>query len=528
MISEKNPDKLIVSINDRDKKWFDLYELSISTGKLKKLFENKQRITGYNFDWNEKLRIVTRSNEDGSSDILKVGKHNQLTPIYKVNSDESAVILGWDQFNRKFYLATNKGKLDLLTLFLFDPITKKLTKVESDPFNKVDISSVYFDKSHHLIATSYYEGNIRYHWRSQWWKNLYNHLKKKFKGKDIAISSINKNNNNQFMVAVNDDNYIPEIYFYDTLKDKLYFQFTTNSQLKKVEKYLVKKQYIEYKSKDGLTIPAYLTLPFHHGKIGNLPTIIRVHGGPKGFRNVKGYDPVVQLLANRGYVVLEPNFRGSFGYGKKFASAANRQWGRLMQDDLEWGARYLIKAGISDKNKIAIIGSSYGGYAVLSSLSSHPNFFAAGIDVCGISNLFTFINTIPAYWEFSKKIWFDQIGDPNTKEGRTLLKDRSPLFKAAQITKPLLIVHGENDPIVKKQESDEIVNLLRKKGNQVTYLVAKDEGHGFVKNINIQALFAEIEKFLSLNLRGRYQKNTSNDIKVKLKELEFNGLQTKH
>lgn len=129
------------------------------------------------------------------------------------------------------------------------------------------------------------------------------------------------------MVAVNDDNYIPEIYFYDTLKDKLYFQFTTNSQLKKVEKYLVKKQYIEYKSKDGLTIPAYLTLPFYHGKIGNLPTIIRVHGGPKGFRNVKGYDPVVQLLANRGYVVLEPNFRGSFGYGKKFASAANRQWG---------------------------------------------------------------------------------------------------------------------------------------------------------------------------------------------------------
>ena len=160
MISEKNPDKLIVSINDRDKKWFDLYELSISTGKLKKLFENKQRITGYNFDWNEKLRIVTRSNEDGSSDILKVGKHNQLTPIYKVNSDESAVILGLDQFNRKFYLATNKGKLDLLTLFLFDPITKKLTKVERDPFNKVDISSVYFDKSHHLIATSYYEGNI--------------------------------------------------------------------------------------------------------------------------------------------------------------------------------------------------------------------------------------------------------------------------------------------------------------------------------------------------------------------------------
>jgi dipeptidyl aminopeptidase/acylaminoacyl peptidase len=275
---------------------------------------------------------------------------------------------------------------------------------------------------------------------------------------------------------------------------------------------------ISYPSSDGLEIPAYLTVPY--GKDSkNLATIVLVHGGPKGPRDYWGFSSTVQFLANRGYAVLQPNFRASGGYGKEFLNAGDRQWGKLMQDDITWGVKYLIDQGIVDKSKVVIMGGSYGGYATLAGLAFTPDLYAAGIDIVGPSNIFTLLDSIPAYWEAGKAFLYGMVGDPNTEEGKNLIHEASPLFKADQINCPLLIIQGANDPRVKQAEADQIVVALREKGKQVNYMLAEDEGHGFAKPVNNMAMYAEIERFLAPILGGNYQEDMPEDVAVRLKEM---------
>jgi dienelactone hydrolase len=251
----------------------------------------------------------------------------------------------------------------------------------------------------------------------------------------------------------------------------------------------------------------------------NLPVIVLVHGGPKGPRDNWGYDPEVQFLANRGYAVLQPNFRSSGGYGKKFLNAGDMQWGKLMQDDITWGVKYLVEAGIADKNKVAIMGGSYGGYATLAGLAFTPEVYACGVDIVGPSNIFTLLESIPAYWESGRAFLYGMVGDPNTEEGKAAIRAASPLFSAEKINRPLLIIQGANDPRVKKAEADQIVIALREKGKKVAYLLAPDEGHGFIKPLNKKAMYAETEKFLSEILGGRYQEGMEEDVKTNLDKL---------
>lgn len=516
--SKKNPDVLMIGVNDRDKAWHDLYRLTISTGKLELMYENKDRITGYDFDWDDNLRVLYQTDEKGNTQFLyKNG--DALTPIYETSVTEQASISGWNEDNSKFYLITNKGELNLTTLYLMDPVTKELTYIESDPKKKVDFGGLSLDRNtRKIISTSYTADKTVYFWRDKTWEENYNFLQQKFPGREVDFQSYTKDYS-KFLVAVGGDRYISDSYFFDAKTKKLIFQYTPRPKLKKFEKYLAPMKAVSYPSSDGMLIPGYLTLPVGKG-IRNLPTVILVHGGPKGPRDYWGYNSFVQFLANRGYAVLQPNFRASGGYGKAFLNAGDLQWGKLMQDDITWGVKYLIKQGFSDPSKIAIMGGSYGGYATLAGLTFTPDVYACGIDIVGPSNLFTLLESVPAYWESGRAFLYGMTGDPNTEEGKKRIKESSPLFHADKITKPLLIVQGANDPRVRKAEADQIVIALRDKGKEVEYLLADDEGHGFAKPVNNMAMFASIEKFLAGFLGGQYQASMPEDVKKRLGELQ--------
>ncbi len=284
---------------------------------------------------------------------------------------EEAYIPSWNEDNSKFYLVTNKGDIDKSTLFLMDPKTKKTTKIESDPKGKVDFGNLFIDRNtRKIIATSYTGDKTENYWKDKTWEDNYKFLQNKFPGREIDFSSSTKDYSKSLVTAWGDQ-YASESYFFDAKTKELVFQYTPRAELKKVEKYLASMTPITYKSSDGLEIPAYLTLPA--GSTGkNVPVVVLVHGGPKGPRDYWGYNSIVQFLANRGYAVLQPNFRASGGYGKKFQNAGDLQWGKLMQDDITWGVKHLIEKGIADKNKVVIMGGSYGGYATLAGLAFTP------------------------------------------------------------------------------------------------------------------------------------------------------------
>ncbi len=516
-VSQKNPDLLWVGLNDRDKAWHDLYQLRISTGELTLVYENKDRITGYDFDWDDNLRLLSRTDEKGSTTLLRKNGET-LTPIYETLVTESAGVQGWDAKNENFYLVTNKGDLDLLTLYLMNPNTLEMKLLESDPEGRVDFGSLRLDRNTRaIISTSYTDDRDRYYWKDKTWEANYKFLKEKFPGREVDFAS-STNDYTKFLVSVYGDRYAADAWFFNAKTKELIHQYTPRPELKAVEQHLAPMQPVRYRSSDGLEIPGYLTVPV--GKEAkNLPTIILVHGGPKGPRDTWGYDPESQFLANRGYAVLQPNFRASGGYGKAFMNAGDLQWGKLMQDDITWGVKYLVEQGVADPQRVGIMGGSYGGYATLAGLAFTPDLYACGVDIVGPSNLFTLLDSIPAYWEAGRAFLYGMTGDPNTEEGRQRIREASPLFSADKIKKPLLIIQGANDPRVKKAEADQIVIALRDRGHYVSYLLAEDEGHGFAKPVNRMAMYAEVEQFLAQQLGGRYQAEMPDDVAQRLAEL---------
>ena len=255
---------------------------------------------------------------------------------------------------------------------------------------------------------------------------------------------------------------------------------------------------ISYKSRDGLTIHGYLTLPKGR-KPENLPVIINPHGGP-WVRDYWGFNPEIQYLANKGYAVLQMNYRGSTGYGKKFWEISFKQWGKTMQDDITDGVNWLIDEGIANPQKVAIYGGSYGGYATLAGLTFTPDLYACGVDYVGVSSLFTFMETFPPYWELYREMMYEMVGHP--EKDKELLASASPLLHVDNIKVPLFIAQGANDPRVKKSESDQIVKALTDKGVDVPYMVKDDEGHGFYNEENRYDFYREMGAFLDKYLKN--------------------------
>lgn len=519
-VSDEDPDLFMIGLNDRDKAWHDLYSLRISTGELEMIYKNTDRVTGYDFDWDDQLRLMTTTDEKGNSHILKLSG-DEPESIYETNVEENAYVAGWNEDNSKFYLVSNKGELDLSTLHLVDYETLEIEVVESDPEGRVDFGGLSLDRNTRKpIATSYVDDKRRYYWKDETREQQYNFLKEQFPGRTVSFSSSTLDYS-KFLVSVSGDKYASESWFYNPETEELIHQYTPRPDLKEVEEHLAAMEPVRYNSSDGLEIPAYLTLPVGM-EAKNLPVVVLVHGGPKGPRDYWGYNSQAQFLANRGYAVLQPNFRASGGYGKSFLNAGDLEWGKLMQDDITWGVKYLIDEGIADEDRVGIMGGSYGGYATLAGLAFTPDVYACGVDIVGPSNLFTLLESVPAYWEAGRAFLHGMVGNPDTEEGEQRIREASPLFSADQINKPLLIIQGANDPRVKKAEADQIVIALRDRGHDVSYLLAEDEGHGFSKPLNRMAMYAEVERFLAEKLGGRYQEDMSEEVKETLEGLRVN------
>src|SRR5882762_3077254 len=514
-VPRSDPDALYVALNDRDKAWHDLYKVKISTGERTLVRKNTERITSWVFDLKDQLRLATRSADSGDTEVLRVDE-NGFTKVYSCNVFESCGPIQYHKDGQRVYFETNKGpNIDLTRLELFDPATGKEELVESDPMNRVDFGSANFSEvTDDLIATIYDDERARIYWKDKSYEADYKWLQKKLPGKEIAFASGTKDER-LFLIVAGSDTEPGERYLFDRNTKKLTLQYRIREKLNR--DYMAPMTAVRYKSSDGLEIPAYLTLP-KGVPAKNLPAIIVPHGGPWG-RDSWGYNSLAQFLANRGYAVLQPNFRASTGYGKKFLDAGNKQWGDKMQDDVTWGAKYLVAQGIADPKRVGIVGGSYGGYATLAGVTFTPDLYAAAVDIVGPSNLVTLLETIPPYWESIRKVFSVRMGDPATPEGKAQLERQSPLNHASKIKTPLLVIQGANDPRVNKREADQIVIALRDRNYPVEYLVAPDEGHGFARPINNMAMFATTEKFLAKYLGGRYQESMTPEVTQRLKDI---------
>jgi dipeptidyl aminopeptidase/acylaminoacyl peptidase len=513
-VPRNQPDTLYIGLNDRDPAWHDLYRLSISTGKRELLRKNTERVSSWVFDNAGALRLAVRTTDAGDTELLRVDEQ-AMTPVYTCSVLEACGPVHFDKDNAKVYLETSKGEGDLSRLVLFDPATQAETLVESDPLGRVDFGTALFsDKTDALIATVYTDEKDRIYFKDKEYASGYALLQKKLPGKEIEFGSSTADEQ-RWLVSASSDTEPGETYLFDRGTKALALQYRIREKLPRPS--LAGSSPITYPSSDGLRIPAYLTLP-KGVPAKSLPLIVFPHGGPWA-RDQWGFSGIAQFLANRGYAVLQPNFRGSTGYGKKFLNAGNKQWGDLMQDDVTWGVKYLVGQGIADPKRVGIMGGSYGGYATLAGVAFTPDVYAAAVSIVGPSNLVTLLDSIPPYWEAARRIFYVRMGDPRTPEGKQQLERQSPLHSAGRIRTPLLVAQGANDPRVNKAESDQIVIALRDRGFPVEYIVAPDEGHGFQRPVNNLALFAAAEKFLATHLGGRYQAEATPEVAARLAEI---------
>jgi dipeptidyl aminopeptidase/acylaminoacyl peptidase len=514
-VPKNQPDVAYIGLNDRDRAWHDLYKLQISTGEKTLIRKNTERITGWQFDLTGKLRLATRSAENGDTEVLRVDA-DTFTKIYSCSVFETCTPIRFDRDGRRAYFLTNKGAdQNFVSLTLFDPETGKTEMVESDPLQKVDLGDVLFSEATDtLVGTSYEYDRAKWYFRDKGFDADYQWLQKQLPGMQLSFRSRTLDEQ-VWLVTASSDIEPGQTLLFDRKERTLSPQYTIREKVPREA--LSEMKPVVYKSSDGLEIPAYLTLP-RGLPAKNLPALLIPHGGPWG-RDDWGFDSTAQFFANRGYAVLMPNFRGSTGYGKRFLDAGNREWGAKMQDDVTWGVKYLVAEGIADPKRIGILGGSYGGYATLAGVAFTPDVYAAAVDIVGPSNLMTLLNSIPPYWESIRTLFYERMGDPRTEDGKRLLMERSPLHSADKIKTPLLVVQGANDPRVNRREAEQIVVALRDRGFPIEYLMAPDEGHGFQRPVNNMALFMESEKFLAKHLGGRFQQGGTPEVTARLKEI---------
>ena len=502
--SETAPGIAIVGMNDRDPKWHDIYSVDLSTGERTLLIENNG-FASILVDNDLKVRLATQPTPSGGLKVLS-GSGEEWQALFEIAFEDvqTTNILGFDENNEGVYLldSRNRNTAALVHMNLAD---QELTTIaESD---RLDISSVLIDpRSHKPFAYALDLIRPEYHAISIEFKDVIARFNSQLSGGSQVLA---QSLSNQFWTVYTDDSDSSPVYkVFDASSGELSEMFVTNPALN--EQPLAKMHGVVIQSRDGLDLVSYLTLPLESDADQDgvpaepVPMVMLVHGGPWG-RDGFGYSPVVQWLANRGYAVLQVNFRSSTGFGKDFLNAGNKQWSGAMHNDLLDAKKWAVENGITTEDKVAIMGGSYGGYATLVGLTFTPDEFSCGVDIVGPSNLVTLLESIPPYWESFRKVFAQAIGDPETEEGQSLLKATSPLTHADKITKPLLIAQGANDPRVKQAESDQIVNAMAEKGIPVTYVLYPDEGHGFQKPENSLSFYAVAEAFLSECQGGRYQ-----------------------
>ena len=514
-VPKTEPDAIYVGLNDRDPAWHDLYKVKISTGERTLINKNTDRLQGMIFDNAGKMRLAVRVPPNGDTEVLRLEPDGKTTKIYSCNLFETCSPVRFHKDNKRVYMQSNKGDVDLTRLILLNVETGKEELVESDPMNRVDFGGAAFSEvTDELILTIYTDDRSRRYWKDKKFEADYKFLQGKLPNKEINFNS-STNDERIALITAYSDTEPGEVYLFNRDTKQLTLQYKLREKINR--QHLAPMQPIRYKSSDGLEIPAYLTLP-KGVPAKNLPLIVMPHGGPWA-RDTWGYNSMAQLMANRGYAVLLPNFRASTGFGKKFLNAGNNEWGQKMQDDITWGVKHLISQGIADPKRVGIMGGSYGGYATLAGVAYTPDLYAAAVAIVAPSNLKTLLESIPPYWEAGRVIFYKRMGDPNTPEGAEQMRRQSPLYSADKIKTPLMVVQGANDPRVNKRESDQIVIALRDRGFPVEYMVAPDEGHGFARPVNNMAMIAKAEKFLAKHLGGRFQESMTPEVAKRLAEI---------
>ena len=487
-LDDISEDYILIGTNQRDKTVFDAYRLNIKTGEIKMIAKNPGYFEGWMTDHNGKLRVATSTEGLNSSVYYRETEKEEFKKILTTDFKNtfSPHLFTFD--NKNLYVLSNLER-DKQAIQIFDPKQKKvLSTLFSHP--EVDVSGITHSKKRKKLLTAHYTT-----WKTEWHffdakrKQIIEDIESKIPNKEIVITSKNREED-LFIVYAHSDQSPGMYYLYDVKSKKLEEIANPRPWIK--EEKMAEMKPIKYTARDGLKIHGYLTLP--KGSSGkNLPLVVHPHGGP-WWRDSWQYNPEVQFLASRGYAVLQMNFRGSTGYGKKFWMAGAKQWGKKMQDDVTDGVQYLIEEGIADKDKVGIYGGSYGGYVVLAGLCFTPDLYACGVDYVGVSNMFTTLADIPPYWEPFREVMYELDGHP--EKDKELLKEISPFFHADKIKAPLFVVQGANDPRVKKAESDQIVQALESRGINVPYLVKDNEGHGFRNEENRLEFYRLMEAFL--------------------------------
>ena len=504
-ISPSIPGRILVGVNNRDAKWHDVHSLDLASGKLTPVLMNMGGYAGFLADQTLAIRGALKSRADGGSDYFAVTDNKVAsTPTEQISLEDSQTTqpAGYTSDGKTLYWVDSRGR-DTAALIAQDVATGAKKVIAENA--RADIGSAL---SH--PRTGRVEAYSVNYLKDEW-TPLGNavaadlaFLKKELPG-EFAVTSRTLADD-KWTVAVASSSAPSTTWLYDRKARKLTKMFASRPALDGQQ--LSRMVPVEIKSRDGMTLVSYLTLPPGSDPDGDgkpsaaVPMVLLVHGGPWG-RDAYGFNGIHQWLANRGYAVLSTNFRASTGFGKKFISAGDLQWGRAMHDDLLDAVDWAVQRGVTSADKVAIMGGSYGGYATLAGMAFTPDKFACGVDIVGPSNLQTLLKTIPAYWEAAKVQFYQRMGNPTTEEGRKLLDERSPLYKAGDIKRPLLIGQGANDPRVNKAESEQIVDAMKAKGIPVTYVVFPDEGHGFARPANNIAFNAVTENFLSQCLGGR-------------------------
>lgn len=514
-VPKSDPGHILIGLNDRDPELHDVYRLDIRDGNRERVFTNRHNVSQWVADLDGNLRIAGRMTDDGGTELLRV-EGDELVSVLSCTAEETCMPLRFDVDGRRLYLETNRGDADLTQLVLVDPLGGDVEIVESDPVGEVDFGGAIFSSvNDELMATYYVADRLRYYPREAGFAADLERAREALPDGDLGFRSMTLDGR-LMLVDVSADIDPASTYIFDRETGTAELLYRTRPDVP--SHHMASMQPIRYTARDGVEIPAYLTLP-KGLEPGPLPVVIHPHGGP-WVRDVWGFNSIVQFLANRGYAVLQPNFRGSTGYGKRFLNLGNNEWGTgSMQHDITDGVQHLIEQGIADPDRVAILGGSYGGYATLAGLTFTPDVYAAGVSIVGPSSILTLLESIPPYWVPLIKVFSVRVGDPENPDDLARLKSQSPLYSASQITAPLLVIQGANDPRVKQAESDQIVVALRDLGRIVEYLVATDEGHGFAGEENSLAMFAAIERFLTDHLGGRYQEELTSDLSGRLERL---------
>jgi len=497
-IDHKFPQQALFRHNQRDKRYFDLFRVDLVTGTSELSFENPDFL-GLVTDSAFQLRLGSRVNAAGTAEVferLADGSWKPFTEIPIGDVDLTSTV-DFSADGNTLYMIDSRGR-DKAALFAVDMTTRRATLLAAD--DEADIVQVAIDdETRRPFAVKSIRD--RAHWIAldegarQDLADLAAHG-----SGDVGIVSDSLDRRTA-SVFYERDAESGEFALLDRKTREVRKLFTQRKALADIA--LRRMQPVMIPARDGLKLNGYLTLPAQdHG--GRPPLVLAIHGGPYA-RDVWGFNSLHQWLANRGYAVLSVNYRGSTGFGKTFIAKADREWGGRMHDDLIDAVDWAIRRDIADPGRIGFYGASYGGYSALVAATKTPDIFACIVDVFGISNLITFMATIPPYWGPWFSVWKQRLGDPDTEEGRAFLTERSPLTHIDRTIRPILIAQGLRDVRVVPAESEQMVAALKQRGVPVTYVTFADEGHGFVRPENRMAFTAVTEAFLAKHLGGRYQ-----------------------